>query len=147
MGCPFCAIVAGTGPARIVYQDDKVLCFCDRSPSARLHLLVTPRRHIKNLHALSAAEEGLERHMLRVGREAIARESGSSDTSDALFGYHLPPFTSVDHLHLHCISGPWTSWWRALKYSPDTLCGLVWRPARSSLIDDAATAPPSDSRV
>jgi galactose-1-phosphate uridylyltransferase len=26
------------------------------------------------------------------------------------FGFHLPPFNSIDHLHLHCFIEPLTSW-------------------------------------
>jgi hypothetical protein len=26
------------------------------------------------------------------------------------FGFHRPPFNSVDHLHLHCMALPYISW-------------------------------------
>jgi len=32
------------------------------------------------------------------------------------FGYHVPPFRSVDHLHLHCFLLPHIPWWIRLKY-------------------------------
>lgn len=32
------------------------------------------------------------------------------------FGFHIPPFRSVDHLHLHCLQLPFKSSLKAMKY-------------------------------
>jgi len=34
----------------------------------------------------------------------------------ARFGFHIPPFTSVSHLHLHAFSMPFKSSYRKLEY-------------------------------
>lgn len=45
--CPFCQIVAGTAPARTVYEDPDTLAFLDLYPIARGHCLVISKKHIR----------------------------------------------------------------------------------------------------
>lgn len=33
-------------------------------------------------------------------------------------GFHLPPFVLVNHLHLHCLALPKTSWLRGWLFAP-----------------------------
>ncbi len=52
--CVFCAIVAGTLPASVVYEDDATLAFMDlRQPGAG-HVLVVPKQHVAAIYDLSA---------------------------------------------------------------------------------------------
>jgi histidine triad (HIT) family protein len=44
--CLFCKIVAGSIPARRVYEDELCLSFADIHPQAPVHLLVIPKEHI-----------------------------------------------------------------------------------------------------
>ena len=64
---------------------------------------MVPRRHIKDINSLRAGSvdhlELLE-EMIRVGKLV------GGDNSDLRF--HVPPFTSVNHLHLHVMEGPYT---------------------------------------
>ncbi len=45
--CPFCQIVAGTAPARKVYEDEHTLAFLDLYPISRGHTLVIPKKHVE----------------------------------------------------------------------------------------------------
>ena len=47
--CVFCAIVAGTSPARVVHDDERTLAFLDIAALTRGHILVVPKRHSENL--------------------------------------------------------------------------------------------------
>ena len=53
--CAFCEIVAGDGPAHVVYSDDDVVAFLDIAPITRGHTLVIPRRHSSGLSDLDPA--------------------------------------------------------------------------------------------
>ena len=50
--CPFCQIIAGDIPARVVYEDDDVLSFLDANPLARGHTLVVPKTHHERVTAM-----------------------------------------------------------------------------------------------
>jgi histidine triad (HIT) family protein len=45
--CPFCQIIAGTVPARKVYEDEQTLAFLDLHPISRGHCLVIPKKHVQ----------------------------------------------------------------------------------------------------
>ena len=63
MDCLFCGIAAGSIPADIVYEDDKVVAFRDIAPQAPTHILIIPREHIATLNALDEAHCSLLGHM------------------------------------------------------------------------------------
>ncbi len=48
--CPFCQIIAGERPGRIVYRDDLVTAFWDRAPITPIHILIVPNQHIASLN-------------------------------------------------------------------------------------------------
>lgn len=41
--CVFCAIVAGTAPASVVYEDEIALAFVDLRQAVSGHVLIVPR--------------------------------------------------------------------------------------------------------
>jgi diadenosine tetraphosphate (Ap4A) HIT family hydrolase len=40
----------------------------------------------------------------------------SNKEYDSILGFHIPPFTSVDHLHLHLLGLPFKNWAKSCKY-------------------------------
>ena len=40
----------------------------------------------------------------------------ATTTPDTKFGFHLPPFNSVDHLHMHAFALPFDPPWKEHKY-------------------------------
>jgi len=44
--CIFCKIIKGDIPAKVVYEDEKVIAFEDINPAAPIHILVIPKQHI-----------------------------------------------------------------------------------------------------
>ncbi|BAF15335.1 bifunctional adenosine 5'-phosphosulfate phosphorylase/adenylylsulfatase HINT4 isoform X1 [Oryza sativa Japonica Group] len=118
--CVFCPI-ARRDPACntvLLYSDDRVMAFKDINPSAFRHYLVIPIEHIPTVNNLQRTTEDhqLVSHMLAVGRDLLNRDAPNSE--EQRFGFHQPPFNSVDHLHLHCLALPFTPSWRQVKYTP-----------------------------
>ncbi|KAL9263053.1 Bifunctional adenosine 5'-phosphosulfate phosphorylase/adenylylsulfatase HINT4-like protein [Drosera capensis] len=82
-----------------------------------LHYLVIPVHHISTVNDLKRRPEdhslGL-RHMLNVGKTLL--EQAAPKSTNYRFGFHQPPFNSVNHLHLHCFALPYIPRWKRLKY-------------------------------
>ena len=49
MDCIFCKIINGDIPSKTIYEDDIVKVFLDINPNSMGHLLIIPKKHIKDL--------------------------------------------------------------------------------------------------
>ena len=70
-------------------------------------------------------------HMQAVGRRLLDEYAPGAQQE---FGYHLPPFNSVDHLHLHCFALPFTPSWKVYKYTTAGI-GCLWYLPSSTLLE------------
>jgi len=106
----FTKIIAKQIPAKIVYEDDRVLAFRDIKPEAPVHVLIVPKREITNVTEARAEDESLLGHLLAVAAE-VARREGVVDT-----GYRLvinngrDAGQAVAHLHVHLLGGRALGW-------------------------------------
>jgi histidine triad (HIT) family protein len=100
--CPFCGIVAGEIPGRIVFENDDVTAFLDANPLARGHILVVPNDHHERLDDLPgdlAREVFAALHRLTPAVEAAA----DADGSNVAFNNGPAAGQEVPHLHGHVI--------------------------------------------
>jgi histidine triad (HIT) family protein len=110
MASLFTKIVNREIPAKIVYEDDRVLAFEDIAPKAPTHVLVIPKREIASLDAAGEADVELLGHLMLVIRR-IARDLGVAER-----GYRVIANTgrdggqTVDHLHFHLLAGRELTW-------------------------------------
>ncbi len=106
--CPFCQIVAGKRPAKIIYRDAQVTAFRDINPQAPTHFLVVTNRHIRSISEAQAEDAPLLGGLLLAAAE-LARKEG-------LTGYRLvinngsEGGQTVWHLHVHAIGGRRMTW-------------------------------------
>ena len=111
-GCLFCGFVREMDGK--VFEDEHVIAFHDISPYASTHLLVVPKRHVKNLWALKDEDLYLLQHMRRVAL-GLAERYGDAGC-DLVF--HKPAFNSILHLHLHVMVRPLTrGFWRSIFFN------------------------------
>ncbi|ADU65164.1 histidine triad nucleotide-binding protein [Desulfurispirillum indicum] len=109
--CIFCKIAAGTIPCRKVLEDDDILAFHDINPTAPVHVLIIPKRHIPTTLDFEAGADDALAGKLITAAARIARELGIDQS-----GYRLVFNTNGDggqevyHVHLHLLGGRKFSW-------------------------------------
>ncbi|KAF9984628.1 hypothetical protein BGZ75_003790 [Mortierella antarctica] len=124
--CIFCEIVEGHIPGKIIYKaghlmdltDNDIVAFDDINPSAETHILIVPVAHVESVKTLTPTNEhqGLLEKM-RLKAIDLLKERGH-DPEDTKLGFHVPPFNTVGHLHLHVLGGEFKSRFRKMKYEP-----------------------------
>jgi histidine triad (HIT) family protein len=107
--CLFCRIVAGEIPSDRVYEDDTVVAFRDISPRAPTHVLVVPRRHVADAHALTDDDGELLAALFGAVRR-IADEAGLAKGYRVVTNVGPEAGQSVEHLHFHLLGGRSMSW-------------------------------------
>jgi diadenosine tetraphosphate (Ap4A) HIT family hydrolase len=101
--CIFCAIVARTSPAHIVYEDTDVLGFLDIRPVRPGHTLLVPKRHAADLSELDPDQGG---RLFRAGQIVAAAQRSSAIAADGvnlLVNDGRAAFQTVFHSHLHVV--------------------------------------------
>ncbi|XP_029983947.1 histidine triad nucleotide-binding protein 3-like [Sphaeramia orbicularis] len=99
--CPFCQIVNNQSDTEILLSDAELVCFRDLKPGAAHHYLIISRTHIDNCKSLKAEHIPLVEHMVEMGKNILEKNKISDDIR---MGFHIPPFSSVPHLHLHALA-------------------------------------------
>jgi histidine triad (HIT) family protein len=108
--CLFCKIVAGDIPTNLVHEDNELVVFEDIKPTAPLHMLVVPRRHIATLNDMGPDDDMLVGSMLRRAA-AIADERGYAERGyRTVFNTNPEAGQTVFHLHLHVLAGRSLTW-------------------------------------
>ncbi|XP_068609946.1 adenosine 5'-monophosphoramidase HINT3-like [Brachionichthys hirsutus] len=102
-GCPFCLIAVNRTDTEVLLGDEDLLCFRDVKPGAAHHYLVVTRMHIDNCKSLKRDDVPLVERMVEMGRNALEKNK-VTDLDDIRMGFHIPPFSSVPHLHLHVLA-------------------------------------------
>ena len=109
--CIFCKIIKGEAKADFVYQGDNIVAFKDIKPSAPVHILVVPKKHVRSINDLENQDASLISEMLFRAKE-IAKEQGTDKVGYKLvFNVERGGGQYVFHIHLHILGG-----WRKGKH-------------------------------
>jgi len=108
--CLFCRIANRELPAKMAYEDDRVVAFHDIHPQAPVHVLICPRKHIPTLNALTADDGALVAYMFDVARKIAEQFGVAQNGYRTVFNVNADAGQTVFHLHLHVIGGRKLSW-------------------------------------
>jgi len=108
--CVFCKIISGEIKTELVYKDEFVACFKDIKPSAPVHLLVVPVKHIPTPADLTDQDREIIGRMFQVvAKIAEQMKIGKS-------GYRMVTNIGPDagqevpHIHIHILGGRGLGW-------------------------------------
>ncbi len=100
--CIFCKIVSGHINSDIIYKDNELVAFRDANPQAPVHILVVPRKHIKNFNQ---AEKKIAGQLIFRAKE-IAHQKGISKSGyRVVINCNRDGGQEVNHLHVHILGG------------------------------------------
>ncbi|KAG1770920.1 HIT-like protein [Suillus occidentalis] len=113
--CIFCgAYSTNRDDFDIVWEDQEFVAFRDIRPSAQQHMQLIPKTHIESIRKLSQKDVKMLRRMEEIGHSIL--DTFNVPVSKRKMGFHIPPFNSVLHLHLHVQALPYISPIYRLKY-------------------------------
>ena len=102
--CLFCKIARGEIPSARVYEDEKILAFCDIAPQAPVHLLIIPRLHLASMDEVTKENADVVAHIFSKIPE-IAASAGLTGGYRVVSNCGSDACQSVKHLHFHLLGG------------------------------------------
>ncbi|HET9692265.1 MAG TPA: histidine triad nucleotide-binding protein [Acidimicrobiales bacterium] len=108
--CLFCKIVAGEIPSAEVLSTPTTYAFRDINPAARVHVLVVPRRHVRDAAELTADDGPLLADLMTSAQQVAAAEGIAESGYRLVFNVGPDSLNSVPHLHLHVMGGERMGW-------------------------------------
>lgn len=101
--CIFCKIVKKEIPANLKYESDDLIVFPDINPSAKIHLLIVPKKHIGGVSDLTLDHGLLLAEVYSVANKLVKDNNLESDIYRVVVNggkaQHVP------HLHFHLLGG------------------------------------------
>lgn len=108
--CLFCKIVAKEIPAKIAFENERVLAFHDINPQAPLHLLIIPKKHIATINDIDNQDAELIGEMICIARDLAKQFDVAEDGFRLNFNCNEHGGQEVYHIHLHLLAGRKLTW-------------------------------------
>lgn len=110
MDCLFCKIASQQIPAKVAFENERVIAFHDLFPQAPTHILIIPKTHYSTLNDVPASESALLGELASTAT-VIAKELGLADKGyRVVMNCNQDGGQSVYHIHLHLLAGRQLSW-------------------------------------
>lgn len=106
----FSKIIRREIPAKIVYENENVLAFRDINPQASTHILIIPKKQIKDLAHVEEGDKALLGELLMAAAEVARSEGLEPSGYRVVINNGAGAGQTVFHLHLHVLGGRTFSW-------------------------------------
>ncbi len=108
--CLFCKIIKGEIPSKKAYEDENVYAFWDIAPTAPVHILVIPKKHIATLNDVTSENAEIIAKIYEAIPK-IAKENGiSEDGYRVVSNCNAAAGQTVFHIHFHLLGGRELTW-------------------------------------
>ncbi|MBI3508129.1 MAG: histidine triad nucleotide-binding protein [Chlamydiia bacterium] len=104
MSTVFGLIIRKKLPATIVFENERILAIEDIHPVAPVHVLILPKKEIRNLQNVEVQDYALIGEIVQVAQK-IAEEKGVADGYRLLCNNGEDAGQTIFHLHFHLIGG------------------------------------------
>lgn len=104
MSSVFAKIIQGKLPAKKVYESEMILAIEDIHPVAPVHILIMPKKEIRNFQSVMPEDWPLIEEVLQAAQK-IAQEKGIQDGYRLLTNNGQMAGQEIFHLHFHLIGG------------------------------------------
>jgi histidine triad (HIT) family protein len=108
--CIFCKIIDRQIPAKVVYEDERVVAVEDISPQAPHHYLLLPRKHIRTTLDLTTADNELVGHIFQVAGKLAHDLEFAEEGFRIVNNCNEGAGQSVWHIHFHLLGGREFAW-------------------------------------
>ncbi len=108
--CLFCKIIEKKIPAKIAYEDDKVLAFHDISPQGPVHILIIPKVHIPSVNELQDSDKEIIGSLFVIASKLAKEYKVDQKGFRLVINNGLDTGQAVAHLHVHLIGGRLMQW-------------------------------------
>lgn len=106
----FTKIINREIPAKIVYETESVLAFRDINPQAPTHILIIPKKAIRDVSAAEPEDKALLGELLLAAADIATKEGLKEDGYRLVINNGVNAGQSVFHLHVHLLSGRSFAW-------------------------------------
>ncbi len=103
--CLFCKIAKGHTDTKFVHETDRLVVFDDIHPSAPLHQLIVPKRHIRSVNDLTDDDREIVAEMIMTGKAMAAKAKVNEAGYKLLFNVEYGGGQRIFHLHMHLLAG------------------------------------------
>lgn len=106
----FGKIIRGEIPAKVEFENDRILAFHDISPQAPVHLLIIPKKPLKDVSAAQVEDQQLLGELLLVAAELAGKLGLVEDGYRLVINTGAKAGQTVFHLHVHLLGGRAFDW-------------------------------------
>lgn len=103
--CIFCDIVNKKSPAKLVYEDDEIIAFPDIHPSAPVHVLIIPKKHLSCVNDITKENQTLVGKMILVAKKLAEEKKIDQSGYRLVINCGKDAGQVIEHLHLHLLGG------------------------------------------
>jgi histidine triad (HIT) family protein len=108
--CIFCKIIEKKVPAKLVHEDEHAIAFEDINPQAPIHILIVPKKHIRDIHSIKNIDRELIGHLFFVAQTLGEKRGLNNDGYRMVINNGRKAGQTVFHIHLHLLSGRAFAW-------------------------------------